>query len=108
MLIIDKKTDMLTLRNLGADRKLIQQIFLLEGWMISAVGALVGLVLGTAFSLLQQHLGIIRLGTGYIIDTYPAVTQFSDLLLVLLTVLLMGFLAAIYPVRYMRIENKID
>ena len=108
MLIIDKKTDMLTLRNLGADRKLIQQIFLLEGWMISAVGALVGLVLGTAFSLLQQHLGIIRLGTGYIIDTYPAVTQFSDLLLVLLTVLLMGFLAAIYPVRYIRIENKID
>jgi len=108
MLIIDKKADILTLRNLGADRRLIQQIFLLEGWLISAVGAAVGLVLGTLFSLVQEHWGIIRLGPGYIIDKYPAVTQFSDLLLVLLTVLVMGFLAAWYPVRYIRVENKID
>ena len=108
MLIIDKKADILTLRNLGADRALIQQIFLIEGWMISAVGAVAGLLLGTVISLLQQHLGILRLGAGYIIDNYPAVTQFSDLLLVLITVLLMGFLAAWYPVRYIRLENKTD
>jgi len=108
MLIIDKKADILTLRNLGADRALIQQIFLIEGWMISAVGAVAGLLLGTVISLLQQHLGILRLGAGYIIDNYPAVTQFSDLLLVLITVLLMGFVAAWYPVRYIRLENNTD
>ena len=108
MLIIDKKADIITLRNLGADRRLIQQIFLFEGWLISAVGAVAGLVLGTLFSLLQQHFGIIKLGAGYIIDKYPSVTQFSDLLLVLVTVLLMGFLAVLYPVRYIRIDNKAD
>lgn len=105
MLIIDKKADILTLRNLGADRKLIQQIFLFEGWMISAVGAFVGLLLGTVFSLVQEHWGIIRLGQGYIIDKYPAVTQFSDLLIVLVTVLLMGFLAALYPVHYIKTNS---
>jgi lipoprotein-releasing system permease protein len=105
MLIIDKKGDILTLRNLGADRKLIQQIFLLEGWMISVVGAVTGMLLGTVFSLLQEHFGIIRLGAGYIIDKYPAETQFSDLLIVLITVLIMGFLAALYPVRYIKINS---
>lgn len=108
MLIIDKKADIITLRNLGADRRLIQQIFLFEGWLISAVGAVAGLLLGTLFALLQQHFGIIRLGAGYIIDNYPSVTQFSDLILVLITVLLMGFLAVLYPVRYIRIDNRAD
>lgn len=106
MLIIDKKADIVTLRNLGADRPLIQQIFLLEGWLISAVGALTGLLLGALLSLAQEHLGIIRLGAGYIIDKYPSVTQFSDLILVFSTVLVMGFLAALYPVRYLKINSS--
>jgi len=106
MLIIDKKADIITLRNLGADRSLIQQIFLLEGWLISAVGALTGLLLGASLSLVQEHLGIIRLGAGYIIDKYPAATQFSDLLIVFSTVLVMGFLAALYPVRYIKINSS--
>ncbi|MDX9748929.1 MAG: ABC transporter permease [Paludibacter sp.] len=106
MLIIDKKADIVTLRNLGADRPLIQQIFLLEGWLISAVGAVTGLILGAGLSLLQEHLGIIRLGAGYIIDKYPAATQFSDLIIVFSTVLVMGFLAALYPVRYIKINSS--
>jgi lipoprotein-releasing system permease protein len=106
MLIIDKKADIITLRNLGADRQLIQQIFLLEGWMISAVGAVAGMVIGGGLSLLQEHFGIIRLGAGYIIDKYPAVTQFSDLLIVFSTVVVMGFLAALYPVRYIKINSS--
>lgn len=106
MLIIDKKADIVTLRNLGADRPLIQQIFLLEGWLISAVGALIGLILGAGLSMLQEHLGIVRLGAGYIIDKYPAATQFSDLILVFSTVLVMGFLAALYPVRYIKINSS--
>ena len=108
MLIIDKKADILTLRNLGADRQLIQQIFLLEGWMISAVGAVAGMLLGTVLTLIQEHWGIIRLGEGFIIDKYPAITQFSDLLLVFVTVLIMGFLAAVYPVRYIKINPNSD
>lgn len=105
MLIIDKKLDIQTLSNLGADRRLIQLIFLLEGWMISAVGAFVGIVLGAGLSLIQEHWGIVRLGTGYIIDKYPAVTQFSDLIIVLVTVLTMGFIAVLYPVKYIKIKT---
>lgn len=100
MLIIDKKEDIATLRNLGADSRLIKQIFLLEGWMISFVGAGVGVVIGAIVSLLQEKVGIIKLGAGFIVENYPAVTQFSDIVLVFITVLLIGFFAAWYPVKY--------
>ena len=102
MLIIDKKEDIITLRNLGADQKLIRQIFLLEGWMISAVGAVIGIIIGTILSLLQEKIGFIKLGPGFIVENYPVVIQFSDILLVFFTVLALGFFAAWYPVRYIR------
>lgn len=102
MLIIDKKDDILTLRNLGADNRLIKQIFLLEGWMISLVGAVFGVVIGTCFALLQEKIGFIKLGAGFIVENYPSVTQFSDVFLVLITVLVIGFIAAWYPVRYIK------
>ncbi len=38
MLMLEKKKDIITLRNLGADSGLLRRIFLLEGWMISASG----------------------------------------------------------------------
>lgn len=106
MLIIDKKDDIQTLRNLGADNQLIRKIFLLEGWMISAVGALIGIVLGLTLSLLQEKVGIIKLGTGFIIENYPSVTQFSDVILVFITVLIIGFFAAWYPVRYIKPDKN--
>jgi len=102
MLIIDKRADIETLRNLGADNRLIKRVFLFEGWMISAVGALGGIALGTILCLLQQHFGLLKLGTGYVVNAYPVVTNALDLLLVFVTVLAMGFLAAYYPVRYIR------
>jgi lipoprotein-releasing system permease protein len=107
MLIIDKKDDILTLRNLGADNQLIKQIFLLEGWMISLVGAVAGVAIGTVFSLLQEKIGFIKLGTGFIVENYPSATQFSDVFLVLITVLVIGFIAAWYPVKYIKPEIKI-
>lgn len=100
MLIIDKKADIITLRSLGADNRLIKQIFLLEGWMISFVGAGMGVVIGAIISLLQEKVGFIKLGAGFIVENYPAVTQFSDIVLVFTTVLLIGFFAAWYPVKY--------
>jgi ABC-type lipoprotein release transport system permease subunit len=106
MLIIDKKDDIVTLRSLGADNRLIKQIFLLEGWMISFVGAGVGVVIGSIISLLQEKIGFIKLGAGFIVENYPAVTQLSDILLVFLTVLLIGFFAAWYPVKYINTKYK--
>jgi len=108
MLIIDKKADIQTLRNLGADNQLIKRIFLFEGWLISGVGALVGIGLGALLCLLQQYFGLLRLGTGYVVDAYPVVTNAMDLLLVFGTVLIMGFLAAYYPVRYIRTKENLN
>lgn len=100
MLIIDKKEDIETLKSLGANNQLIKQIFLFEGWLISLVGATIGIIIGALLCLLQEKFGLLRLGAGYLVDAYPVVTQLNDSLLVLATVLTMGFLAAYYPVRY--------
>jgi lipoprotein-releasing system permease protein len=101
MLIIDKKKDILTLRNMGAANSLIKKIFLVEGWLISAIGSLTGLLLGTTISWIQQRFGVIKLsGSGsFIIDSYPVHIELIDILLIWITVLLIGFLAARYPVR---------
>lgn len=101
MLIIDKKSDILTLRNMGASKQLIERIFLVEGWLISITGSLLGLGLGTGISWIQQHFGVIKLaGSGsFVIDSYPVKIQGVDILLIWLTVLLIGFIAARYPVR---------
>lgn len=101
MLIIDKKEDVRTLRNLGADNRLITRIFLFEGWLISLCGSLLGIVLGVGLCLLQQHFGLIALGTGgsFLVDAYPVSVQVGDILLVLVTVLVVGFLSVLYPVK---------
>ena len=104
MLMIEKKEDVRTLRNLGADDRLIRRIFLFEGWMISGLGALVGIGIGLVLCLLQQELGILKLGQAagsFVIDAYPVRVEAGDIVLVFLTVLIIGFLAAWYPVRYL-------
>lgn len=105
MLIIDKKNDIETLRNIGANNRLIKQIFLFEGWMISATGAIIGIIIGVGITLAQQHFGLLKLGSGYVVDAYPVVLQFTDAVLVFVTVVVMGWLAAWYPVRYIS-RNK--
>ena len=101
MLIIDKKKDILTLRNMGAGNRLIKQIFLMEGWLISILGSISGLFLGTAISWIQQRFGVIKLtGSGsFIIDAYPVRIEALDICLIWVTVLLIGLIAARYPVR---------
>lgn len=101
MLIIDKKQDIVTLRNMGANNKLIQRIFLVEGWLISVVGSLTGMLLGTAISWIQQQFGLIKLtGSGtFVIDAYPVEIEAIDIILIWITVLLIGLLAARYPVK---------
>jgi lipoprotein-releasing system permease protein len=103
MLILDKKEDVATLRCLGACNRLISRIFLFEGWMISFFGALAGIVLGIALCLIQQKFGIITLGSGggFAISAYPVSVHASDVGLVFITVLAIGFLSVSYPVRYL-------
>ena len=105
MLIIDKREDTRILSHLGADEPTIRRIFLLEGWLISALGTLIGLILGVAVCLGQQHYGWLKLGTGYdyIISAYPVQVQAPDILLVAFIVLTLGFLAAYYPSRKIKI-----
>lgn len=103
MLMIDKKDDVVTLRNLGATDKQIVQIFLFEGRMISAAGAVVGILLGLLLCWLQQTYGLVSLGSSsgsFVIDAYPVSVHPTDIILIFITVLAVGFLAVWYPVRY--------
>ena len=102
MLIIDKRDDVVTLRNLGASDGQIRRIFLFEGRIISAIGAIVGIGIGLLLCWIQQQYGIVRLGNSegsFIIDAYPVSVHPWDVALVFVTVLVVGFLAVWYPVR---------
>jgi len=101
MLIIDKKDDITTLKNLGASNGLIRNIFLMEGWMISITGSFLGVFLGTLISLLQQYFEIIKIGGSgtFVISAYPVDYQFTDIILVWGTILFIGFIAAYIPAR---------
>ena len=109
MLILDKRSDIETLDSLGASVSLIKRIFLLEGWMISITGAIMGLILGSLISWLQAKFGLIKLsGSGsFIIDAYPVVFQLQDVVKVFLTVIGIGFLAAWFPVRYISRQYRL-
>jgi lipoprotein-releasing system permease protein len=102
MLMLEKKKDVDTLSNLGADKSLLKKIFMLEGWMISATGAVLGTLLGLLICWVQMRFGIVKLqGSGsFIIDSYPVVVKASDVLLTLVAVIVIGYLAAWYPIRY--------
>ncbi len=108
MLIIEKKNDIQTLRNLGANSRLIRTIFLLEGWLITVFGALLGLITGLILCLIQQFFGIVKLNTGempdaFIVDAYPVYVQGVDIFLILFTVLFIGFVVVWFPTR--RLKN---
>jgi len=97
MLLIEKKTDIRTLRYLGTPERTIRRIFVLEGWMISLVGLAAGLVLGIGFSLLQQHFGFIKMPGQFIVQAYPVIISWTDVLIVSAGVALIGYLIALIP-----------
>ena len=103
MLIIDKKDDVVTLRNLGASDKQIVRVFLFEGRMISAIGAVIGIALGLLLCWIQQTYGVVALGSSsdsFVVNAYPVSVHPWDVVLVFLTVLAVGFLSVWYPVHY--------
>lgn len=102
MLIIDKKNDVVTLRNLGANDKQIIRVFLFEGRMIAVIGAVIGIGLGLLLCFLQQQYGFVRLGDSegsFIVDAYPVSVHYSDVAIIFVTVIAVGWLAVWYPVR---------
>lgn len=110
MLMIDKKNDVVTLRNLGASDKQIVRIFLFEGRLISAIGAGIGIAVGLLLCWLQQTYGIVGLGRSsgsFIVDAYPVSVHPEDIVIVFVTVLAVGFISVWYPVRYFVINYKL-
>ena len=102
MLIIDKKKDVVTLRNLGATDKQVNRIFLFEGRLISVIGAIVGILLGLLMCWLQQEYGFVKMGKSdgtFVVNAYPVSVHYVDVFFVLLTVIVAGWLAVWYPVK---------
>ncbi len=102
MLIIEKERDIEILKSLGADNNLIRKIFIFEGWLISIIGAVGGIILGFLICWVQQTYGLVRLRSdSLIMDAYPVVMKAKDFIIVPATVLLIGYWAAWYPVRFL-------
>jgi lipoprotein-releasing system permease protein len=102
MLIIEKERDIEILKSLGADNNLIRKIFIFEGWLISIIGAFSGIILGFVVCWLQQTYGFVKLNSqSLIMDSYPVVLKMKDFIIVPVTVLLIGYWAAWYPVRFL-------
>ena len=98
MLIIEKQDDISTLKSLGAKDSLINKIFILEGWMISLAGLAGGLLLGISFALLQQHFGFIKMPGHFVVQAYPVILSWSDVLLTTAGVATVGYVIATLPV----------
>ncbi|MBP7357912.1 MAG: ABC transporter permease [Prevotella sp.] len=104
MLIIDKKDDVVTLRNLGATDHQITRVFLFEGRMISTIGAIIGIGIGLLLCWLQQTYGLVSLGESsgsFVVDAYPVSVHPIDILVIFGTVVIVGYISVWYPVRYL-------
>ncbi len=96
MLVLDKLKDIAVLSSLGAGKKLIKRIFLLEGMMITMTGCIFGLLVGFLFCLLQQKFGIIKMSEDNLLipNAYPVAIKWMDFLLVFFTVTLFSYVAS--------------
>ena len=91
MMIIDKKSNLKTLFNLGATLKEVKSIFVYQGFLLSFLGMMLGLLLGVILVILQQKYSLFM-----ITDTipYPVELRFSNILIVFVTITILGFVAA--------------
>lgn len=102
MLIIEKRGDIRTLRAMGAKESLIEQIFILEGWMISLLGLACGIVIGLVFAFIQQQFGIIKMPGNFMTTAYPVIIQVSDVIITGISVAVIGLIIAILPVKSLK------
>ena len=99
LLILDKKRDIATLRSMGMLRSDIRRTFRIEGVMISIVGVVAGLVVGFLVCFLQQHFGIVKMGSGFIVSAFPVAMRAIDFLLTFLLVTAISTLSVFLSVR---------
>lgn len=99
MLIIEKKDDIETYRSLGATDQMLRHTFTLEGRLISLLGLAAGLVIGIGFSLAQQNFGFIKMPGSFLVNAYPVILQWQDVLATIIGVALIGYIIALLPVR---------
>ncbi|SDZ82293.1 lipoprotein-releasing system permease protein [Porphyromonadaceae bacterium KH3R12] len=105
MLIVEKRDDIKSLQNMGASEQLISRIFLYEGWLISFIGIISGIITGLALCLLQQYFGLLQLSDtpgAYIIDAYPVIVKMTDVVIAFAVVSLISLLTVLYPVNNLR------
>ena len=99
MIIIEKKNDIALFHSLGSTLQQTQRLFTLEGSLISALGVIIGSILGIILVLTQQYFGLIKINSGYMAQVYPVELQLFDVIAVVIVVLLMGFLSALFTVK---------
>jgi lipoprotein-releasing system permease protein len=107
MLIIEKKKDIKTLFSLGADLTLVRNIFMREGFLITGVGAIIGLVIGLFVCWLQIQFHLVTFGDEFVIPYYPIELQLKDFIWIFCLIMLIGFFAALYPVRFFTNKAKL-
>lgn len=105
ILILEKKGDLFTLWCMGASERLLRRIFLVEGLLISLGGAGIGFILGLGIVVLQQEVGLLSMGSGYVVEYYPVALRFGDIVQVLITIVLMGTSISWFAVRRLKMDN---
>lgn len=94
ILILDKKEDIATFASMGAGTQFINRIFVLQGWLISALGSVIGIITGLILCLVQLHTGVIQIPGSFIVNAYPVSIQIPDIFITLAGVNLIGYLIA--------------
>ena len=95
MLIIEKRDDIGTLRAMGADDALVEQIFVREGWLISLLGIAIGVVVGLLVCWAQQRFGLVKMPGNFVVEAYPVIVRISDVLIIIAGVALIGWLISL-------------
>ncbi|MBQ9462154.1 MAG: ABC transporter permease [Bacteroidales bacterium] len=95
MLIIEKTDDVATLRAMGASDGLVRRIFVFEGWLISLLGMITGLVAGVSLALAQQKFGLVKMPGNFLIESYPVILKAQDIVLTVLSVAVVGLVIAL-------------
>lgn len=105
ILILEKKKDLHTLWSMGASERLLRRIFMMEGLLISLGGAFTGFLIGIIVVLLQQHFGLLSMGSGYIVEYYPVEIRPMDILQVIVTILIVGVGISWLAVRRLKVSK---
>lgn len=106
MLVLEKQRDITILQAMGAENRVVRSIFVTEGVLWAVIGGSIGILAGALFCVGQQRFHWIKLQGAFIIDAYPVNMKWTDFVLVLITVTLVGLLASAYPaIRSVRVED---